>query len=186
MTVLVETENTPQAWSRRAGAPTSWQAAGWSEAGQVRRFLAVLGHIAFRPGDRLFDFGCGTGAFCEYLPYSVDYLAYDWSEAMRERCAADHARARVLGPGEAWGAYDHVVAVGPFNLPGSKEETWATLERLWQHTTRTLVVSLYRGEDASCLRYTPSEVTGFAEDLSARYVVDASYLPNDLLMVAHR
>lgn len=181
--------NSPRAWDKRAAGATSWEAALWSEGGQTRRFLAVLRHLALREGDTLLDYGCGTGRLCEFLPEDVAYSGLDWSEQMRKRVALEHPRARVLAELPDL-IYDHVVCVGTFNLAEgwTKERTYAELATLWaQHTRRTLVVSLYRGDDSSCIRYTPEDAAEFARRLGcATFAIDCTYLENDLLLEMRR
>lgn len=176
------TANTPEAWSERAHIPEAWSAALWSEFGQTQRFLAALRHLALREGDTLLDFGCGSGRFCEFLPQSVTYYAYDWSEGMRERVRRDHPRAWVLDEMPDM-TFDHVVAIGPFNLSANwtKRKTWDCLDGLWSLTERTLVVSLYTGHDPDCLSYSIGEVV--CEIPSSHFIVDTGYLDNDLMVV---
>jgi SAM-dependent methyltransferase len=189
MSVLTDTRNTPEAWSGRASAPSSWEAAGWSEYGQIQRFLAALRHLGLREGDSVLDFGCGTGRFCEFLPIDVLYHGYDWAPGMVERMVHEHPRAVPLEilPDRL---FDHVTAIGCFNLADgwSKERTWERLFELWsEHTRRTLVVLLYRGHDSACLRYEPEDAAEFARRLgSSTFAVDATYLPNDLLLELRR
>lgn len=179
-------ENTPQAWSARAVAPAAWDACMWSEQGQTTRFIAVLRHLQLRDGDGLLDYGCGTGRLCEFLPRTVDYFGFDWADGMRERARVDHPRAAVLDEMPAF-PFDHVVAVGPFNLAHdwSAEKSYAVIRDLWAHTLHTLVVSLYRGDDPMCLSYAPAVVAKWAGELTDHFHVDA-HLPNDVLLVAHR
>lgn len=187
MSTLIE--NSPRAWSERAGRSTSWEAALWSEGGQTRRFLAVLRHLQLRDGDSVLDYGCGTGRLCEFLPAGVSYYGLDWSEQMRERVALDHPRARVLAEVPDL-LFDHVVCIGTFNLADgwSKEQTYAQLADLWAgYTRRTLVASLYRGHDPSCIRYEPEDLAEFARRLGcATFAIDAAYLENDLLLELRR
>jgi SAM-dependent methyltransferase len=181
--------NSPQAWSERARSRTSWEAAMWSESGQTRRFLAVLRHLELRSGDSVLDYGCGTGRFCAFLPPDVGYYGLDWSEEMRRRVADEHPRARVLCELPDL-IFDHVVCVGTFNLADgwSREQTFAQLADLWNgYTRRTLVVSLYRGHDPSCLRYQPEDLVEFARRLGCQsFAIDATYLENDLLLELRR
>lgn len=187
MTTLLE--NTPRAWSERANRPASWEAALWSEAGQTQRFLAVLKHLNLREGDSVLDFGCGTGRLCAFLPNWVNYHGLDWSSAMRERVSLEQPRARVLDSLPET-IFDHVVAVGTFNLAGewTKEHTWEQLADLWNgYIRRSLVVSLYRGHDSSCLCYEPEDLAEFARRMGcASFAIDATYLENDLILEMRR
>lgn len=179
--------NTPAAWSERAQEPFSWDACGWSRNGQETRFRAVLGHLDARDGDTLLDFGSGTGAFSAWLPTSVDYVGWDWAPGMRERSRDDYP-LRAFPDDRPVCGFDHVVAIGCFNLPDcwSKTETFLELDRLWRQATRSLIVSLYRGRDERCLAYTAGEVTRFADSTGGRWKLDASYLDNDLMLVVRR
>lgn len=161
----------------------------WSEGGQTRRFLAALSHLHLRTGDTLLDFGSGTGRFCEFLPPDVQYAGYDWAPRMVERMVAEHPRARPLEalPDEL---FDFVVAIGPFNLAEgwTKERTWERVSELWtEHTRQALALSVYRGHDPHCIRYTPEDLVELARRLGcATFTLDASYLENDVLAVLRR
>lgn len=185
MSTLIE--NTPQAWNRRASALPSWDAALWSERGQTQRFLAVLRTLELRAGDTLLDFGCGTGRLHAFLPRDVEYFAHDTAPGMLDRAAETGATLLEQLPDVL---FDHVVAVGPFNLADgwSTDLTFHTIGDLWaNHTRRTLAVSLYRGDDPACLSYPPDLVAGWARALGARrHLVDATYLDNDVLLVMRR
>jgi SAM-dependent methyltransferase len=176
-------ENTPAAWTERAEIEDPHEAVGWSEAGQRERFASVLEHVNPRVGETLVDFGCGTGALCELLPAEVSYIGYDSSPGMVARARRDHPGRQftTLEPGFA----SAMVCVGALNLPGSKLETWATLRRLWDKTSRVLAVSLYAGLDDRCLIYTDDEVEAFARSESYYSFVDR-HRYNDLLMVLRK
>ncbi len=185
-------ENSPVAWSERArDTSTSWGAAMWSEAGQADRFAAVLAELDPRPGERLLDYGCGTGALCELVPDGVEYVGYDWAEGMIERARREH-QGRTFFDRWRLRRYDLVACVGPFNLPDgwTKSDTWFRLSRLWRLTGRALAVSLYAGDDPDCLRYTEDELMMFAAtsfELDDRLAVEVKrWRPNDLLLVLRR
>ncbi len=179
--------NSPAAWSERASAENSWNAALWSEAGQRARFDSVLAALDPQPGESLLDYGCGTGALADLLPENVDYIGYDWSEGMLERARIEH-------PGRGFTSellpylVELVACVGPFNLADgwSKEQTWGTLSALWGRTTRALAVCLLsRTDESGLLVYTQGEVSEFAETLGTRFSV-SRHLANDLLLVLKR
>ena len=180
--------NTPTAWDERAQAPSAWQAALWSERGQTQRFLAVLRALELQPGERLLDYGCGIGRFCEFLPEGVHYQGFDWSEEMMKRARTQYPHGSFI-PLYPTAGFDHIVCIGTFNLADnwSREQTWGKLEELWKMARSTLVVSLYRGEDPDSLRYDPVSAAVFAETLGCtRCTIETGYLPNDLLLVLRR
>lgn len=181
--------NTPVSWSERASALSSWEAAGWTRDGQRSRFVAVMAALGPVMGDRVLDWGCGTGALSEVVPGFCGYHGYDWASGMVERARRDH-------PGVSFSTrapsslerFDLVACVGPFNLPHgwSKQRTWAVLRHLWDTTRcRALAVSLYSGSDPRCLIYTEAEAEACARDLSWDYEV-TRHRANDLLMAVRR
>lgn len=180
--------NSPQAWSERAAAETSFAAAMWSERGQRARFEAVLTALAPEPFESLLDFGCGTGDFSELMPDGVDYLGYDWAPGMIERATREHGREFVstLARGTT---FDLVAIIGPFNLRDnwSRFKTYRTIGDLWERTKRSLAACLFAGDDpdGNHIVYTEAEVEEFAADLSPRARV-TRHLPNDLLLVLER
>lgn len=187
-TAVREMLNTPDSWSARAeSAATSWEAAGWTESGQRDRFDAVVRHLGER--DRivtLLDYGCGTGALAERLPANYGYLGFDWAPGMLERAREEHPNNMFLDDVDQV-AVDYVVAVGTFNLPGSVLRTKVELQRLWQMTREALIVSLYRGDDDRCLRYTPDDLVDVLDLCGCdRYVIDGSYRANDVLLVMRK
>lgn len=186
--VIEETPvNTPDAWSARAEREhTSWDAAGWSRQGQEERFAAVLEAIEPKDGERLLDFGCGTGAFADVLPPSIDYVGYDSAAGMVIRASREHPRC-VFQSWEPHLAFDVTVCIGPFNLPcpSGKQVVWQTLRRLWDGTGRALAVSLYAGQDERCLVYGEDEVNDHLGGLSHDVTVER-WRPNDILAVVRR
>jgi len=180
--------NTPDAWSSRAlTCETSLEAVGWTAASQLARFQAVLDALEPRAGDRLLDYGCGTGALTEHLPEGVTYLGYDWAKGMVARARAEHAEHAFTDHGPL-GQYDLVALIGPFNLPGnwSKQHTWHTLRHLWDTTgCRRLALSLYAGNDERCLQYTEHEVASHGASLSY-YARLERWRHNDLLLTVSR
>lgn len=191
MAVIEAPVNTPGAWSIRARAHAEpWIACGWSRDGQLDRLEHVVDALDPRPGERLLDWGCGTGELCELLPDDVVYVGFDWSDGMVERAIRDHAadQRRFVTGDPAWKGCDLVACVGPFNLPDgwSKQRTWHTLRHLWDVTgCRALAVSLYCGDDPNCLSYDLEETYCAGDQLSW----DVEVTPiraNDLLMVARR
>lgn len=183
-------DNTPAAWSRRAAdAETSWEASGWSQLGQLRRFERVREYLDLRAGDLLLDYGCGDGAFSLYMSDGVRYYGVDTAEGMLKRARREHPAGVYRNGLAASDVFEHVVCIGTFNLADqwSREQTWDVVERLWKkHTRRMLAVSLYAGADPETLDYSPSWVLSLAQTLSPCYVIDRSYLSNDVLLVVKR
>lgn len=184
---IIETPiNTREAWSDRAAMPAPWDAAGWSRRSQRERFDAVLARLDLRPGDTVLDFGCGTGELADRIPSSL-YVGYDSAPGMVARAQVDHPLAHFTSKWPA-GRFDHVIAVGPFNLPGgwSKQHTFHALRHLWDSTgCRSLIVSVYAGDDERCLRYSPNDLLVCGHSLGLNVTVE-QWRANDLLMVVRR
>ena len=192
--ILANTENTPAAWSERAATPDPWSACGWTQDGQADRFDAVLDELDPQPGDRLLDWGCGTGVLADLVAPSVEYVGFDSAVGMVERARRDHPdrRFQTFAP---TGNFDLVACVGPFNLPGhwSKQMTWYTLRRLFEQTLwaaergrkARLVASVYAGSDPRCLSYTIEECDRFAKGQGFRAFAD-KWRHNDILIVLER
>lgn len=181
-------ENTPAAWSTRAGCVEPWTAALWSEQGQRDRFNAVLSHLELKRGDSLLDYGCGPGLLAEHVPADM-YVGCDWAAGMRDRARQEH-QVPVLAPSELEPLlFDHVVCVGTFNLADgwSREQTFEKLAELWAlHARRSLVVSLYRGGDPSCIHYDPTTLVVWAQALAAdRWSINC-WRHNDVILALYR
>lgn len=164
----------------------SWEACGWTLDGQMDRLEAVVDELDPQPGDRLLDWGCGTGALTDLLHPGVNYTGFDTAQGMVERARREHPSRR-FQDWEPRGDSTLVACVGPFNLPGrwSKEMTWYTLRRLFDRTERRLVASLYAGSDESCLSYTLEECDRFAKGQGFRAWAD-KWRHNDILVVLER
>lgn len=179
-------ENSPGAWSARADAKTSHEAALWSADGQRVRLAAVAAALAPRAGDTLLDYGCGTGALLDYLPMGIAYTGYDWAPGMIRRARRDHPRVMftTAEPLTRRAGYDVIACVGVFNLADnwSRERTWDVIGRLWSRCQRSLAVSLYAGDDPSCLTYSDAEALAFAEQIGARGTTSQPRR-NDVLLV---
>jgi SAM-dependent methyltransferase len=185
-------ENTPEAWTHRAAtATTSYEAAMWSEAGQRRRFDAILRATDPQHDETLLDFGCGTGALSELIPPGVTYRGYDWSQGMIDRARSEHPETpfRHFSTGQSPFQYHVVVAVGPFNLRDgwSQQRTWTVLRNLWPMTVRVMAVSLYQGADPNCIHYSRRDVTAFAGLLPDVGMIEVwKPWPNDVMVVVRR
>lgn len=174
--VLDRTTNTPEAWTKRAQqASTSWDAAMWSEHGQRIRFERALHHLRLQPGDRLLDFGCGTGAFSRFVPADVVYLGIDSAKGMVDRATREHSTRAFLYEIPPRVMFTHVCAIGVWNLADAKT-AYKDIWRLWQRTTKMLVVSIHRDLIA------PSDLA----DFTAMFELDCSYLSNDSMLILRR
>lgn len=179
--------NTRDGWSARAVIAESWMACGWTRQGQRQRHEAAVSALNPEPGDRLLDWGCGTGDLCELLSPDVDYVGYDWASGMVARASRFHID-RAFQTWQPTGVFDLVACVGCFNLTDnwSKERTWHTLRHLWDTTAcRALAVSLYAGGDPSCLSYTGAEAAACGASLGFHTTVD-QIRDNDLLLTVRR
>lgn len=188
MTVIPNPVNTPDGWSERAGVfADSAAACGWTPRGQRERHVAVIEALDPQAGDRLLDWGCGTGELSELVPADVDYTGFDWAEGMIIRAGTDHPDHRF----QSWepsGVFDLVACIGCFNLPGgwSKQHAFHTIRRLWDTTCcRMIAVSLYAGDDPACLSYTGADAAKCGASLGFYTSVD-QIRDNDILLTVHR
>lgn len=180
--------NTPDAWSERASAPTSHEAAMWSEEGQRKRFAAVIEALAPQPGEVLLDFGCGTGLFSIYVRDDVVYRGYDWAPGMVQRARQDHPN-HFFSSDIVDEPADVVACIGCFNLGDnwSRDQTWDTLTDLWANTNRALAVCLYSGGyDEDCISYLDFECIHFCKTLMDATWKIERHLRNDLLVLLER
>jgi hypothetical protein len=186
--IIAQPVNSPDAWSARAEMPEPWTACGWSQDGQRDRHVAVIAALEpQQPGDRLLDWGCGTGELVDLVPSDVEYVGFDWAEGMVIRAGTAHPD-RLFQGHQPSGVFDLVACVGCFNLPGgwSKQHTWHTIRHLWDTTAcRTIAVSLYSGDDPSCLSYDGEEVARCGASLGF-YTEVEQIRHNDLLLTVRR
>ncbi len=180
--------NTPEAWSVRAGFEEPWEAALWSRGGQLARHLAVLRALDLRPGEKLLDFGCGTGALCELLKDGVVYMGYDYAPGMVERARREHPGICFEGS-QIVERVDAVACIGTFNLADewSKALTASMIRLLWQlNAPRALAACLYAGRDPDCIIYWPQDLIDTAAICpGARWTISA-WRDNDLLLLLER
>lgn len=188
--------NSPEAWTERAQViDESWDACRWSENGQRRRHEEIVAVLEPRHGERLLDYGCGTGDLIDSLLTDVEYVGFDWSLGMVARASKEREFAGIefttqLRDGDTW---DLIVACGPFNLPEnwSKGHTYSVLSTLWPRCRRATAVSLYAGADPACLIYTIGDLAEMGSALlktygGSEFRVRRGYLPNDLMLVVSR
>jgi SAM-dependent methyltransferase len=173
--------NTPEAWSERAQIESPYEAVMWSPEGQRERHDAVIRALNPKLGETFLDFGCGTGELCTYLQDGDGYVGYDWSYPMVQRARHDHPGYKFLST-LPYEHYDLVACVGTFNLPGSFEETWKTINSLWERTKRALAASLYDGNDERCLQYDEYDLCDFVAGKTQHWRIER-IRHNDLLLV---
>ena len=193
------TANSPAAWDARASAPTSWQAAMWSEQSQDTRFNMACSWLEelVAPDEIVLDFGCGTGHLADAIvacgaPMShTRYVGYDWSPAMRARARADQPSTRwprfsILETVLVDDVFDHVVCLGPFNLSDkwTRGDTLDALATLWAVTRRSMIVSLYRGQEKTgMISYGLEDAKRIIERLGyPRFTFTTEHLGNDMML----
>lgn len=182
--------NTPDDWDQRSQLEDPHAAVMWSEASQATRFWRARQLLRDRlhHGDSVFDFGCGTGAFADWIAGapSYEYVGYDWSPGMRDRARADHPGVIILDDLADDPVFDHVVCIGPFNLRDhwSKTKTAMQLKQLWKRSEKQMIVSLYRGPESSVmLSYDLHDVARVSAMLRCdKLTIVTEHLPNDLLV----
>jgi len=179
--------NSPEAWTARAQAPLSHEAAMWSQEGQRARFDAVLAALNPQPSEVLLDYGCGTGLLSTFIHEGVGYMGYDWSHGMVERARHDHPMSAFVSEDLVPVTPDLVACIGCFNLQDrwSKQQTWDVLTHLWGRCRRAMAVCLYAGDDPDCITYLDSDCIAFSKSTHARWSV-ARHRHNDLLLLLER
>ena len=106
----------------------------WNSEDSQRLRFAQLSRILPGQGGEPFslcDYGCGYGAYAQYLDergYLCAYTGMDVSQAMveaaRRRCGADRQKQFLHGPDIAR-PYDYIVASGIFNVRQAvSQEAW--------------------------------------------------------------
>jgi trans-aconitate methyltransferase len=186
--ILDDGVNTIPAWDARARAGS----VGWSERSAEIRYRAVHAELEQAEHEWLLDYGCGLGAFADWRE-GPGYVGVDWAPAMLDAAVERHPDCNFAPPGWLWQRntrrYSAIVAIGTFNLADnwSKEHTQQVLADLWQRCARRIVVSVYAGDDPSCIRYQPDWLAELAHQLDPQtFRIVGGYLPNDLLLVLDR
>lgn len=106
------------------------------------RWYARIAQRLVPEGSRVLDFGCGVGHFARHLSHKLDVVAYDASEAARERARRNAPGATVVDdlgeiPDES---LDMVVSLHVLEHIDPPDETLATFRRLTRPGGRLLYV----------------------------------------------
>lgn len=112
--------------SRLTGSCGYWAEAADLDASQDAKLDLICRKIGLKPGDKVFDIGCGWGAFmgyaaerygaiCEGVTVSKEQVSY-----IHERYGHLPVSAQLMDYREATGEYDHVVSMGMFEHVGPK------------------------------------------------------------------
>lgn len=171
-------------------APTPWEAALWSQRGQITRMDRAAHYLDLTPGDNLLDFGCGTGFYTNWIPQGANYVGVDSSMAMVERATREHpgyafmdSRFMRMQPLD----YTHILVMGTLNMESdfTMQRAINKLQELWDLEPKVLVASLYHGTDERNLQFDPSFLATMADGIASQWIVD-HYLPNDLMLVLRK
>lgn len=185
-------KNNPEAWGSLAssGRPDHVVADSGSEYSHESRLRACL-RLPILPGDHVIDFACGTGRLADLLPRYVTYEGIDWSEDIikeaKRRRPRYHFKVGTAHDLPSFGAAEWVIASGPFNMADgwSKQQTQATLHRMWGASMRGIAVTVRYRPEPNRLHYTPNEMLGYLHGWQ-NLVFDTSYLPEDMCVRAWR
>lgn len=178
-------ENSPEVWDSLASPQFSDHIVGnyGSSGSQVRRMEALM-KLPLRAGDRLIDFGCGTGRLADLLDPEITYEGIDWSagiveEARRRRPEKIFRVGSISDLTEA----DWVVACGPFNISKGwdKDRTADAVRAMWAAAQKGIGLSLFSADAPDRLSHSGSDVLRYLEGCDwSQLELDRSYLPNDL------
>jgi trans-aconitate methyltransferase len=174
------------------------RALDWSPSSQALRFK-VLSEVAALRGKRVADLGSGLGDLYAYLVahvHDVEYVGYDFSEAMvREaRAAHPHARFEVLDVLHAklTESFDVVLSSGVHNLEvGTNDEDMETLlAACWRSAREAVAVNMLSlcapEHTAGRHYYDPARILRLATDLGDYVVLRQDYLPHDFTIYLYR
>ena len=139
------------------------RSAFWRNAEWQRKRFEILSHLFFKDdrqgGVSITDFGCGYGAFFNYLKdlpvmEGSTYTGIDLSSAM-----INHAQASITDPRANFQQHlistettDYTFVCGTYNMNMNADETeWtnyikASLAQLWSRTTKALAFNLLRSD----------------------------------------
>jgi len=112
--------------SRLTGSCGYWAEADELDASQDAKLDLICRKIGLKKGDRVFDIGCGWGAFmgyaaekygaiCEGVTVSKEQVAY-----IHDRYADLPVKATLADYRDAQGQFDHIVSMGMFEHVGPK------------------------------------------------------------------
>jgi cyclopropane fatty-acyl-phospholipid synthase-like methyltransferase len=179
----------------------SWDAALWqSEDSQYGRFVLAGNYIS--KDASVFDVGCGQGDFGKYLnsrKITSNYEGIDISQEMVNRAKINYSQANYIKDdyeNHTGKIYDHVVAIGSFNLKNDKNQydyIESNLDRAFNQCKKNVILTLTSNPaqliiepEELVFMYSPEVMVQIVSSISPYYIVNTVSLPLEMLIVIYK
>ena len=173
-------------------------AVGWSKTGQRQRYECIEKMVSLE-GSTVLDFGCGKGDFYGFLRekvIAVNYTGADINPKLIETASKKYPETRFISldidSDEVPGTFDFVILCGVFNLniEGVRESVGKYLQKLFTHTTRTLIFNCLgthsKTSDINLIYFEPEELLSIAKDITGYPTLHHALIEGDLFLLLNR
>ncbi|MDA8168331.1 MAG: class I SAM-dependent methyltransferase [Nitrospiraceae bacterium] len=178
-------------------------ALGWTKAGQIERYNAVLRMKGLSDGSSVLDFGCGMGDLYPFLGERfprLDFTGLDINPKLvsiaqrRYQTDGNACRFGVFDSGKDQFArsYDFSVICGVFNqrLEHAVESAKNAVRKVWDVTKKALFFDALSdsapAKDFTLQYYNLSEMRDFARTLSGDFEISGGIVNGDIILYLYR
>ena len=172
------------------------EALRWTPKGQLTRYYTLLEIAPDLTGQKILDYGCGTGHFYQFLKrrgINVQYTGIDINENFitiaREKHPECTFKLMNIDEDPLEGFYDYIFICGVFNLsvPGVNDDMKNALTTLFQYCNKGLALNALSShtpvKDVELHYTSPEEMLAFAlEHLSPSVTIRHDRVPHDFTL----
>ncbi|KAF0144295.1 MAG: hypothetical protein FD156_1980 [Nitrospirae bacterium] len=173
-------------------------AVGWSASGQRQRYECIL-KLLHLEEQSVLDFGCGKGDFYGFLKekgINAEYTGMDINQKLIETASRNFPEAEFMtldiDADEIPGTYDYIILCGVFNLnvQGVKESISGYLEKLFRHTSKTLLFNCLGShskiKDINLIYLDPENLAAAAKKITDSTAIYHDLIEGDIFLLLNK